>query len=299
MTTELSNSTGLKFLTQMITIRSVEKRLLDLFSQGHLNGTVHTCIGQEACAVGVISALDIDRDVVFSNHRGHGHYLAYCDDVFGLIAEIIGSPHGVCQGIGGSQHIQRNNFYTNGIQGAGAPIAVGMALAEKLKHSGGVSVVFLGDGTFGEGVVYEAMNIAGLWRLPVLFAVEHNFYAQTTPSEQQHAGDLSERGRSFGLEIRKVDGMDVAAVYTAAKTAIAVCREQQMPQILFMETYRFGPHSKGDDYRDTDEIERFKARDPIMALANQLEAMEMIAKLEAAAIVRIDKVVNDVLEGIG
>ncbi|HMJ24673.1 MAG TPA: thiamine pyrophosphate-dependent enzyme, partial [Pyrinomonadaceae bacterium] len=162
------------FFQQMLTVRIVEERLLRLFSEGLLHGTVHTCLGQEGCAVGVVSALNAERDVVFSNHRGHGHFLAYCDDVDGLIAELMGRRTGVCAGVGGSQHLHQKNFYSNGILGGIVPVATGMALAEKAKESDSIVIVFLGDGAFGEGVVYEAFNIAALWDLPILFVVELN-----------------------------------------------------------------------------------------------------------------------------
>lgn len=287
-----------KFLKQMITIRLVEERLLELFSQGMLTGTVHTCIGQEACAVGLMSALDLERDIVFSNHRGHGHYLAYCDDVRGLIAEVMGHREGICQGVGGSQHVQRGNFYTNGIQGAAAPIVVGMALAEKEKGSGAVAVVNLGDGTFGEGAVYEAMNIASLWNAPVIFSVENNRYAQTTPFEDQHAGDLSQRGASFAIDVHKADGMDVMNVADVAQMAVARARRDHRPQVLFMETYRFAPHSKGDDFRDKTEIEYYKTLDPISNLAVGAGLMDRMVPLRKEALDRIDLIIKSLLEGV-
>lgn len=284
------------FLRQIITVRMVEQRLLELFSRGLLNGTVHTCIGQEACAVGLVSPLEPDKDIVFSNHRGHGHYIAYCDDVEGLIAEIVGHRDGVCEGIGGSQHVQRGNFYTNGIQGASAPIVVGMALAEREKGSDAVAVVNLGDGTFGQGAVYEAMNIASLWDVPVIFSVENNRYAQTTPFELQHAGDLSARGETFGIETHRVDGMDVMAVSEAARKAVANARTQKRPQVLFMETYRFSPHSKGDDFRDKEEIERHRQRDPIELLAQGADLGDRIGGIQDEVKERLDTIVNRLLE---
>lgn len=245
--------------------------LLKLITEGKIRGTVHTCLGQEACAVGVIGALNKDVDVIFSNHRGHGHYLAYSNDVEGLLAEVMGKPSGVCNGIGGSQHLQYKNFYTNGIQGAGVPIATGMALAEKYNNTNAIAVSMLGDGTFGEGAVYEAFNIAALWEVPILYVVEFNHYAQSTPSSQQHAGDLRSRAKTFGIPVTSVDGMDVLCVYEEAKKAIQRVRKDKKPELLFLETYRLGPHSKGDDHRDTQEIERFRKRDPIILLKERLD----------------------------
>lgn len=259
------------FCRRMILIRRVEQSLLELYARGLMGGTVHTCIGQEGCAVGVVSAIDRARDMLFSNHRGHGHYLAYCGDVRGLFSEIMGLKNGVCGGIGGSQHIQRENFYTNGIQGAGVPIAVGMGLAEQFKQSGAVALAFLGDGTFGQGIVYESMNLAALWSSPTLFVVEHNRYAQSTPTALQHAGELSRRAEPFGIPVTRVDGAEVTEVFTAAQQLLGEIRGGGGPRLLFLDTYRFAPHSKGDDFRDPVEVERMVYDcDPIRRLAERI-----------------------------
>lgn len=250
-------------LAGMTMVRAVELHLLDMFGRGKLSGTVHTCLGQEACAIGMAAALDPARDIVFANHRGHGHYLGYCGDVEGLMAEVAGLPSGVCGGAGGSQHLQRGNFYTNGIQGAGAPIVAGMALAEKRKRSNAIAVLCLGDGTFGEGTVYESMNIAALWSLPVVFLVEDNAIAQTTPSAMQHAGDLAERATPFGIPVVRADGQDVVAVYSAASEVVAAARSGAGPQMLYLDTCRIGSHSKGDDTRSVEEVVALQGRDPI------------------------------------
>lgn len=257
----------------MILIRNVESKLLSMFSLGMLRGTIHTCIGQEACAVGVISAIDRKKDILFSNHRGHGHYLAYSNDITGLVAEIMGLDSGICQGIGGSQHLHNKNFYSNGIQGAGAAVSVGIALAEKIKDSGAVSLVFLGDGTFGEGTVYESMNMAALLSVPILFVVENNGYAQTTPSFMQHAGELCRRAEPFGIPVNRLSGLNVTEVHDKSKTILKSIRNGEGPQLLFLDTYRFSPHSKGDDFRDPAEIEKMKNEfDPIDFMAVKLGA---------------------------
>jgi acetoin:2,6-dichlorophenolindophenol oxidoreductase subunit alpha len=292
----ISKSKGLSLLEQMVTIRCTEEHLLELFSKGHLNGTVHTCIGQEACAVGLISALDLEKDIVFSNHRGHGHYIGYSDDVRGLIAEIMGRSDGVCRGIGGSQHVQTKNFYTNGIQGASAPISVGMAFAEKISQTGAVTVVNLGDGTFGEGAVYEAMNIAALWNIPIVFSVEDNRYAQTTPRHLQHAGDLSDRGKAFGIQVHKVDGMRLTNVMQTAKIAVDAARSEHRPQILYMETYRFASHSKGDDFRDLKEIEYYKNQDPIKQFSDEIGLNENLQQVIDQARHRIKAIVDELIK---
>src|SRR5512136_2824069 len=162
----------------MLLIRRFEERLLVEFGTGKLTGTTHVSIGQEADAAGVLSVIDPD-DVIFSNHRCHGHFLAYGGEPYRLAAELMGKATGLVGGRGGSQHIQWRNFYSNGIQGGIAPVATGMALAEKVRGTGQVVLVFVGDGTLGEGALYESLNLASLWRLPILFVVEDNGYAQT------------------------------------------------------------------------------------------------------------------------
>jgi TPP-dependent pyruvate/acetoin dehydrogenase alpha subunit len=242
------------FYEKMVQINTVESSLLNLFAEGLLRGTVHTCLGQEAIPTGVCAALEPKRDIVCSNHRGHGHFLAFGGEARPLIAEIMGDASGVCGGIGGSQHIHLGNFYSNGILGGMSPVATGMAFAEKRKGSGGVVVQFLGDGALAEGVVSEAFNMAALWSLPILFVVESNGFAQSTPTALEHAGKLSQRGASYGIPIAELDGNDVLAVHAAARQAVQAARDAVGPQILFMNTYRLGPHSKGDDPRDPAEI---------------------------------------------
>lgn len=276
---------------RMLTVRRVEERLLQLFSEGLLNGTVHTCIGQEACAVGTVSALDRERDVLFTGHRGHGHYLAYCDDVEGMIAEVTGRSTGACAGVGGSQHLHRRNFYSNGILGGTLPVATGIALAEKAKRTGAISVVFLGDGALAEGVVYESFNIAALWRLPVLFVVEHNGYAQSTPTRLEHAGDLETRGRSFGIETTSIEANDVLEVHQTAQSVVQAVRDHQVPHLLFLRTYRLAPHSKGDDHRDPAEIEHWRRRDPLLTARRQVGA-EWWEEVDRQILDRIDRAVE-------
>jgi TPP-dependent pyruvate/acetoin dehydrogenase alpha subunit len=258
-------SSAAEFYALLAGIRVFEQSLLDLFATGALAGTTHTCVGQETVAAGVVSALDRTRDIVFSNHRGHGHFLAYCGEVERLYLEILGKPGGVCAGRGGSQHLQFRNFYSNGVQGGIVPVATGMALAEKQHGTGAVAVSFLGDGTLGEGVVYEALNMASLWRLPIVFVIEHNGYAQSTPSRLQIAGSVAERPRAFGIPTVEcqADGVDVVLGHAA--TAIDAARSGQGPQCLVCHTYRLAPHSKGDDTRDLDELARAWERDPLKA----------------------------------
>jgi TPP-dependent pyruvate/acetoin dehydrogenase alpha subunit len=267
---------------RMYFIRRFEESLLDLFSQGKLVGTTHTYIGQEANGVGIIDHLDRERDVVFSNHRCHGHYLAFTDDAFGLLCEVMGKAPGVCGGKGGSQHLCNGNFYSNGVLGSIVPVATGIALAEKKKGTGAVSTVFLGDGTLGEGVTYESLNMASLWKLPVFFVVENNHYAQSTPVELELAGSISARAAAFGVETDELETTDVEEIHAAAGRAVARVRETGEPFFLVLDTYRFSPHSKGDDNRDPAEIEKRRERDPLTIVGTRLPEGERRA-IEAAA----------------
>jgi TPP-dependent pyruvate/acetoin dehydrogenase alpha subunit len=263
-----------RLYADMALIRRFEETLLDLFAAGELAGTTHTCIGQEADAVGVVSCLDPGRDVIVSNHRCHGHYLAFTGDVDGLLREVMGREGGVCGGKGGSQHLCAGNFYSNGVLGSTVPLAAGMALAERERGDGGLATVFVGDGTLGQGVVYESFNLASLWRLPLLVVLEHNRYAQTTPSELQIAGDVEARARAFGIATERLDTTDVAEVQEAAGRAVAHVRDTGTPFFLVVDTYRFSPHSKGDDFRDPEEIAARRERDPLTLAAARLDEDE-------------------------
>jgi len=251
-------------------IRAFELSLLDLFDRGELVGTTHTCIGQEATAVGVMSALDLGGDIVFSNHRGHGHFLAYCGEVERLYLEIMGKPGGVCAGRGGSQHLHYRNLYSNGVQGGIVPVATGTALASKAASSEAISVVFLGDGTLGEGAVYEAFNIAALWSLPVLFVIDDNGYAQSTPRQLQMAGSMSGRLEAFGIPVSECQTTDVREVLRFASEAADAVRGEQRPHGLILHTYRLGPHSKGDDTREPAEIKKAWEYEPLGLIRDEL-----------------------------
>ncbi len=248
---------------QLATIRQFEETVLDAFPKGAFYGTTHTYIGQEANAAGVLAHLH-DGDIVFSNHRCHGHFLAYGGDARALFAELMGKATGVCGGIGGSQHLHWKDFYSNGVLGSTAPIAVGAALAEKRKGGQAVTVLFLGDGAMGEGVVYESLNLASLWGAPILFVVENNHIAQTTPTELALAGSLSGRFAAFNIPAAELDSSDVRQIYEAAGQEFANLRAAPGPRALILHTARFGPHSKGDDTRDPAFIEELrKTRDPL------------------------------------
>ena len=279
-------STPAEFYALQFGIRLFEQSLLDLFTTGVLAGTTHTCIGQEPIAVAVMSAIDRDRDIVFSNHRGHGHFLAYCGEIERLYLEVMGKPGGVCGGRGGSQHLQFRNFYSNGVQGGIAPVTAGMALAEVRRRSGAIAVVFMGDGTMGEGAVYETFNIAALWQLPILFVIENNGYSQSTPSSLQLAGQLRARPEAFGIRTADCEAISVEAVIAPARAAVAAVRSGRGPHCLVCETYRLAPHSKGDDTRPAAELEAAWRRDPLKA-ARAAVADDAVAAIERQVEARV------------
>jgi TPP-dependent pyruvate/acetoin dehydrogenase alpha subunit len=243
-------------------IRHFEERLLALFEEGLLNGTTHACIGQEADCIAVMEHLG-EQDHVFSNHRCHGHYLARTGDARGLMAEIMGRPDGVCAGIGGSQHLSAPGFKSNGVQGGIVPAAAGIALGNQLSGSDAVSVVFIGDGTLGEGIVYESLNLASLWQLPLLIVLEDNGWSQSTPSHMNLAGSMRARFEAFGLHVEEVDSTDVLEISPVAERAVSRVRTDGGPCALIIHTYRLCHHSKNDDNRPVDEVNARWALDPL------------------------------------
>lgn len=264
-------SSGLESLfSMMLSIRLFEQSILNLFEKNIISGTTHTCLGQESTAVGVVSACDREKDIVFSNHRAHGHYLAYCGEIESLYLELMGKPGGVCAGRGGSQHLNYRNFYSNGVQGGIVPIATGMALAEKIKKTEAIVIVFLGDGTLGQGVVYESFNIASLWGLPILYVIDDNGYAQSTPATLQVAGSMKARPESFGIPVEEHTVKDVREVLSLSTRNIEAVRKDCHPHCLLLHTFRLGPHSKGDDTREPSEVQAGWDRDPLSRLHDEL-----------------------------
>ena len=253
---------------EMLRIRRFEERILELFSEGKLHGTTHAYIGQEAIAVGVLSHLE-PTDRVVSNHRCHGHFLMHRRDMTALLAELMGKANGVCSGRGGSQHLCRDGFFTNGVQGGTLSLAVGLALATRFKP-GGLVAVFMGDGTLGEGQTYEAFNLASLWRLPLLFVIENNFYSQSTPSNLQVAGSIAARPRAFGIETLEVTSNRLEDCWRVAAQAVSDLRADGQPRALVFDTFRLCSHSKSDDGRPESVIEPWRERDPLLAVARQL-----------------------------
>jgi 2-oxoisovalerate dehydrogenase E1 component len=262
-------------------IREAEQTLLKMFSEGLLSGTTHTCIGQELCQMAVVRALDDPDDIILSNHRNHGHFLTYTGDFRGLLAEVMGREAGACGGIGGSQHLAYGGFHSNGVQGGMTAIGIGHGLALKMRGSRGIVTTLIGDGTLGQGLVYESLNLASVWRLPVLFVVENNGIAQTTPTELTTSGDLEARGKAFGFETWRFEdaGPDFLE---RVEEVVAAVRASRRPGFLVVDTERMGPHSKGDDLRDPAEIEAIQRRDPLRRMGERLPAEER-GQIERAA----------------
>jgi 2-oxoisovalerate dehydrogenase E1 component len=277
-------------LRTVLTIRATEERLLSLFSEGRLFGTVHTCIGQEFTGPAVARALRED-DTVFSNHRCHGHFIACCDEVEGLVAEIMGKSTGVCGGIGGSQHLHHRRFYSNGVQGGIVPVAAGLALAHRRDGRGAISVVFVGDGTLGEGTLYETLNLAARWELPLLVVLENNLYSQSTPQAQTLAGGIAERFAAFGIETAHGSTWDWPALLDGMADSVARVRESGRPRFHQVDTYRLMAHSKGDDDRAGAEIESYRRRDPLALLLERHAGHPWLVRTRAEIGERVERAV--------
>jgi acetoin:2,6-dichlorophenolindophenol oxidoreductase subunit alpha len=275
---------------QVALARIFDERVLQLFDENELFGTTHCSIGQEADAVGVLNHLEA-RDVVWSSHRCHAHFLAWSDRPDLLMAELMGRATGVCGGRGGSQHLCFHNFYSNGVQGGIVPTAVGMALAEKRKKTGAIAAVFLGDGTLGEGVVYEAFNMASLWSAPVLFVVENNRWAQSTRVEKELAGSMLGRGQVFGIESGEIHSTDAEELFQHFAPIVDRVRREQRPHLEIIHTYRLCHHSRSDDMRPAEEVERFRAGDPLPKLRARLSE-EIAQRIHREAAQRVEDAVS-------
>ncbi|MEV4185765.1 thiamine pyrophosphate-dependent dehydrogenase E1 component subunit alpha [Streptosporangium canum] len=246
-------------LELLLQVRHFELKLLELYGRGELNGTTHTCLGQEYVPVALRPLLGPD-DHVFSNHRGHGHYLSTFRDPHGLLAEIMGREGAVCGGVGGSQHIHRDRYMSTGVQGESLPVAAGVALHLKRTEPGTLACVYIGDGTWGEGAVYEALNLAALWELPLLVVVENNGIAQSTPTASQMAGSVGGRAAAFGIRHHLVVSADVNEIRAALAPLVAEVR-QALPLVVEFVTHRLGPHSKGDDIRPAGAVQAARDND--------------------------------------
>ena len=210
----------------VIKIRAFEEHVLDMFEKNLLSGTTHTYIGEEATAVAIMQFIR-DNDTVFSNHRCHGHYLAYGGSEKELLAELMSKESGICHGKGGSQHLHYKNFYTNGIQGGIVPNALGVAFSDKLKGNDNRTIVFLGDGTLGQGVVYEAFNLAAILDAPMVFVVEDNGYAMSTKCSDVIYGDISERIQAFGIKTYDITSTDTDELYAFLKVCLIIYQEKK------------------------------------------------------------------------
>ncbi|WP_327092312.1 thiamine pyrophosphate-dependent dehydrogenase E1 component subunit alpha [Nonomuraea sp. NBC_01738] len=271
-------------LELMLLIRHFEWNLLDLFAAGELSGTTHTCLGQEHIPVALRPLLR-EQDFVFSNHRGHGHYLARFGDPAGLLAEITGRRGAVCEGVGGSQHVLREGYLSTGIQGESLPVAVGLALHLSRTTPGALAVAHIGDGTWGEGAVYEALNLAALWRLPLLVVVENNGIAQSTPAKAHLAGSVAGRAAAFGIDHVLVTATHLGRIRDTLGPPLDAARSGPGPLVVEFMTDRLGPHSKGDDTRPPAEIAA--AYDWYTAAADdQFRALDRRQRETVAAITR-------------
>lgn len=265
----------LDILTSMVRIRRVEERLTELFSQGKIPGFIHTSIGQEAVAAGVCSALERE-DSILTTHRGHGHAVAKGIDLKRFMAEIFGRRSGFCKGRSGSMHVADREMGVagaNGIVGGGLPIALGTALAAQYRGEKAVTVCFFGDGASNQGTFHEALNIAALWSLPVVFCCENNRWAQFTPQSRYMKVDhVAARAGSYGMVGVTVDGNDVMQVRRAAQEAVAWARRGEGPTLLECEVGRWFGHYVGDaqKYRSADEVKTARTLDPIQRFASAL-----------------------------
>ena len=250
-----------KNLKKAIYIRELETYFLEMFSEGLLNGTVHTCVGQELIPV-ILSNHIKKHDKIFSNHRGHGHYIADGNSAEKLILELMGKSNGISSGIGGSQHISTDSFISNGIQGGLAPISVGYSFIQNLNKTKNISICYVGDGTLGEGQFYEALTLAGIFKTPTLFIIENNGYAQSTSNKYTLKGDLRKRIEGFDLKFLNSNIWDIEDLNLKSKQAVEQVRNG-IPTVLEINCYRLNSHSKGDDNRKESEIEEYKKKDLI------------------------------------
>jgi len=266
---------------RMLVIRGFEERAAVLYRDSLVPGFVHLSIGQEAAAVGACWALRPD-DVITSTHRGHGHCLAKGLDPLGMFAELMARDEGTNRGRGGSMHIadpKLGIFGANGIVAAGLPIAVGAATAAQMRDDDTVAVAFFGDGAAAQGAFHEAVNLAAVWRLPVVFFCENNGYSEFSPTATQHPATLKQRASGYALPFVRVDGNDVVATASAVRDVVAAARTGRGPAMVEATTYRWHGHYEGDPerYRSAGEVEAWQARDPLRAHEDRLRAAGVTA----------------------
>lgn len=281
----------------MSLIRHVETALTRLFANNEVPGFIHLSIGQEAVAAGIASALQ-PQDSLATTHRGHGHVLARGMDVTGFMKEIMGREGGLCKGRGGSMHVADLSLGilgANGIVGAGIPIALGSAMAHQTRKTGGVAVAFFGDGAMAEGVLHETMNMAALWKCPLLLVCENNGWSEFSPTSRQFAAKLEQLSAAFGASYATVDGNNVLAVADAAEQATAQLRAGNGPFVLECMTTRVRGHFEGDaqKYRDAGELESVHEHDPLTSARVQLQAMGVdTTGIDQAIAVQVDAAVE-------
>jgi len=281
----LAREHGLHLLAQMLRVRRFEEKCVELYSAAKIRGFMHLYIGEEAVAVGTMEALE-PQDAIVATYREHGHALVRGVSAGAIMAEMYGKLEGCSRGRGGSMHLfdAATRFYGgNAIVGGGLPLAVGLALADKLQGRHRVTACFFGDGAVAEGEFHESMNLAALWQLPVLFLCENNRYAMGTAIERYESEtDLALKASGYEMSAWSVDGMDVRAVEEAARRAAAEVRDGGRPCFLELRTYRFRAHSMYDPdlYRPKEEIERWREHDPIPALTAELQAAGLLAEAD-------------------
>ena len=262
-------------LRRMLLIREFDGKAKELFADGEIPGFVHLYLGEEAVGVGACGALEED-DYITSTHRGHGHCIAKGLDPKQMMAELLGRREGYCNGKGGSMHIadvDAGMLGANGIVGAGPPLAAGAALTAQYKEEDRVALSFTGDGGVAQGQVHEAINLASAWDLPAVFVIENNQYGEGTPVEKQHrAENLSDTAGAYDIPGITVDGMDITAVYEAVEEARKRARDGKGPTLIEAKTYRYQGHFEGDEqvYREDEEVEEWKERDPITSFKDRL-----------------------------
>ena len=280
--TEILRQHGVQFYRAMFLIREFDLRAGQLLGAGEITGEIHQSIGQEAVAVGIIAAMRTD-DLLTSTHRGHAHLLAKGCDPRRMMSELFGKASGYCRGKGGSMHIASladGILGANAILGAGTPIAVGAAFAERLQGRDRIAATFFGDGAANEGVVHEAMNLAAAWKVPVLFVCENNHYAISLRHDRGSAvSDIAARAAGYGFPGIAADGMNVVAMFESATDAIAEIRQASRPYLIEAKTYRFLGHFSAEaavlrtPYRSPEEVEEWKRRDPLAKLRTELLAL--------------------------
>jgi pyruvate dehydrogenase E1 component alpha subunit len=291
MTGALAKSHAHALLRQMLLIRRFEERSAELYMQGKIRGFLHLGIGEEAVAVGAIAALDAE-DRIVAAYREHAHALARGVAPGVVMAEMFGKAAGCCRGRGGSMHlfdVGRGLFGGNAIVAGGMPLAVGLALADRMQGRPHVTCCFFGDGAVAEGEFHESLNLAGLWKLPVLFLCENNFYAMGTALERhQSMPRIHHKGAAYGIEAAVVDGMDVLAMEGAVRLAVEIVRSTTAPYLLEARTYRFRAHSMYDAelYRPKEEVERWRAHGPLVIFPRQLREWGLLDDAEWDALER-------------